>query len=254
MISNLIKLNDNVEAKQIFQLLNSNEYDVVCLFVGGCVRDLLYGKENSDIDFATSLKPNQVKKKLISSNISFDDSYEKYGSIKVFLNGKFFEINTLRNDFDQDGRQANVMFTQDWRQDALRRDFTINAIYCDLQGRVYDPFKGVDDIRNGVIKFIGNPDKKIKEDYLRALRYIRFFIQYSQIDYDEYVLNSIKKYQYNIENLSKARLIDELKKILITGLANHLFQNNYIKDLYLSVYKGIKYLTRLEFKRKKKNY
>tara|TARA_B100001027_G_C16257149_1_gene327554 strand:- start:433 stop:1659 length:1227 start_codon:yes stop_codon:yes gene_type:complete len=252
MISNLIKLNDNVEAKQIFQLLNSNEYDVVCLFVGGCVRDLLYGKENSDIDFATSLKPNQVKKKLISSNISFDDSYEKYGSIKVFLNGKFFEINTLRNDFDQDGRQANVMFTQDWRQDALRRDFTINAIYCDLQGRVYDPFKGVDDIRNGVIKFIGNPDKKIKEDYLRALRYIRFFIQYSQIDYDEYVLNSIKKYQYNIENLSKARLIDELKKILITGLANHLFQNNYIKDLYLSVYKGIKYLTRLEFKRKKK--
>ena len=252
MISNLIKLNDNVEAKQIFQLLNSNEYDVVCLFVGGCVRDLLYGKENSDIDFATSLKPNQVKKNLISSNISFDDSYEKYGSIKVFLNGKFFEINTLRNDFDQDGRQANVMFTQDWRQDALRRDFTINAIYCDLQGRVYDPFKGVDDIRNGVIKFIGNPDKKIKEDYLRALRYIRFFIQYSQIDYDEYVLNSIKKYQYNIENLSKARLIDELKKILITGLANHLFQNNYIKDLYLSVYKGIKYLTRLEFKRKKK--
>lgn len=252
MINNLHKLNENQEAKQIFQLLNSDENEVVCLFVGGCVRDLLYGKENSDVDFATSLNPEDVKNKLIKSNISFDSSFEQYGSIKVFLNNKFFEINTLRKDFDQDGRHASVAFTQDWRQDALRRDFTINAIYCDLEGRIYDPFKGVDDLKNGVVRFIGDPDKRIKEDYLRALRYIRFHIQFSDKNYDEYIISTIKKYQNEIECLSKNRLIDELKKILLSGEGYKLFQDNFIKDFYLSIFKGIKYLTRLEFKRKKK--
>ena len=118
MISDLIKLNDNEEAKRVFHIINSDEEDVVCLFVGGCVRDLLFGKELSDIDFATSLEPEQVKNKLNKSNITYDDTFEKYGSIKVFINNKFFEINTLRKDFNEDGRHTSVMFTKDWRQDA----------------------------------------------------------------------------------------------------------------------------------------
>lgn len=252
MISNLIKLNEYEEAKKVFHIINSEEEDVVCLFVGGCVRDLLFGKELSDIDFATSLEPEQVKNKLNKSNITYDDTFEKYGSIKVFINNKFFEVNTLRKDFNEDGRHASVMFTKDWRQDALRRDFTINSIYCDLDGRVYDPFKGVDDIKNGYIKFIGDPAKRIKEDYLRALRYFRFHIQFSKHDHEEYVLKYISQNQDNIENLSKERLIGEMSKILISGLGYKLFSNNFSKDLFLSVYKGIKYLTRLEFKRKKR--
>ena len=252
MISNLIKLNDHHEAKKVYQILNSEEQDVVCLFVGGCVRDLLYGKDISDIDFATSLNPNQIKNKLKSSDIMFDDTHEKYGSIKLFINNKFFEVNTLRKDFDQDGRHTSVVFTQDWRQDALRRDFTINSIYCDLEGRIYDPFKGVEDLKNGVVRFIGDPAKRIKEDYLRALRYFRFFIQFSKHPHEEYVLKFISQYQNNIENLSSSRLIEELKKVLTSGLAYKIFSDDFSKNLYLSVYKGIKYLTRLEFPRKKR--
>ena len=252
MYQQLQKLNDHQEAKEIFKLLNSEEEQVVCLFVGGCVRDILYGKEVSDIDFATSLNPETVKNKLKSANISYNDSFEHYGSIKVFINEKTFEINSLRKDFDNDGRHSNIIFTQDWKQDALRRDFTINAIYSDLDGRVYDPFKGVEDLNNGILRFIGDPEKRIKEDYLRALRYFRFFIQFSKVDYDDYIINCIKNNQDHIEKLSNTRLIEELKKILLSGESHKLFKNYFVKDLYLSVYKGIKYLTRLEFKRKKK--
>jgi len=252
MYQKLQKLNDHQEAKEIFKLLNSEEEQVVCLFVGGCVRDILYGKEVSDIDFATSLNPETVKNKLKSANISYNDSFEHYGSIKVFINEKTFEINSLRKDFDNDGRHSNIIFTQDWKQDALRRDFTINAIYSDLDGRVYDPFKGVEDLNNGILRFIGDPEKRIKEDYLRALRYFRFFIQFSKVDYDDYIINCIKNNQDHIEKLSNTRLIEELKKILLSGESHKLFENYFVKDLYLSVYKGIKYLTRLEFKRKKK--
>ena len=193
MISNLEKLNNNLDAKKIFQIVNSGEEEVVCLFVGGCVRDLISNKDTLDIDFATSLPPNKIKKKLEASNIIFDNSFENYGSIKITLNNKNYEVNTLRKDLDYDGRHANVLFTQDWRQDALRRDFTINAIYCDLNGRVYDPFKGIDDLKNGIVRFIGDPIKRIQQDFLRALRYFRFFIQFSKNNHDEYIINFIKK-------------------------------------------------------------
>ena len=175
MISNLEKLSNDLDAKKIFEILNSDEDEVVCLFVGGCVRDLISNKDTSDIDFATSLPPDKIKTKLEASNITFDNSFENYGSIKITLNNKYYEVNTLRKDLDHDGRHSNVLFTRDWRQDALRRDFTINAIYCDLDGRVYDPFKGIDDLKNGIVRFIGDPIKRIQQDFLRALRYFRFF-------------------------------------------------------------------------------
>lgn len=252
MSLNLEKLNENLDAKKIYDILNTDEEDVVCLFVGGCVRDLISNREILDVDFATSLTPDKIKRKLEASNIEYDNSFENYGSIKIRLNEKSFEVNTLRKDFDQDGRHSEVIFTQDWRQDALRRDFTINAIYCDINGRIYDPFKGVDDLNNGIIRFIGDPIKRIQQDYLRALRYFRFFIQFSKVNYDEYVINCIRKNQDNIENLSKAKLIEEFRKVLLSGKAFKLFQDSFVKDLYLSVYRGIKYLTRLEFDRKKK--
>tara|TARA_B100000963_G_scaffold283300_1_gene252007 strand:+ start:52 stop:1278 length:1227 start_codon:yes stop_codon:yes gene_type:complete len=249
---NLEKLKQNLNAKEIYDILNKNEEDVVCLFVGGCVRDVISNREISDIDFATSLTPEKIKKKLEVSNISYDNSFEKYGSIKIRHKNKSFEVNTLRKDFDQDGRHTDVIFTQDWRQDALRRDFTINAIYCDIDGRVYDPFKGVNDLKNGIIRFIGDPIKRIQQDYLRALRYFRFFIQFSKVNHDEYIINCIKRNQDKIENLSKAKLIEEFSKVLLSGNAFKLFHDSFVKDLYLSVYRGIKYLTRLEFDRKKK--
>ena len=144
------------------------------------------------------------------------------------------------------------MFTNDWKQDALRRDFSMNAIYSDLEGRVYDPFNGIDDLKNGKIVFIGDPLKKIEEDGLRVLRYFRFFAQFSKHEHEEYVLNAITKNIEKIKLLSSERLIGELKKILLSGEAYKIFDNDYSKNFYLSVYKGIKYLNRLEFKKRKR--
>ena len=106
-----------------------------------------------------------------------------------------------------------MVFTSNWEQDASRRDFTINAIYADIEGRIFDPQNGISDLQNGIIKFIGSPEERIQEDYLRILRYFRFFIQYSKKDYDQNIIRSIKQYINGINKISNERIFDELKKI-----------------------------------------
>ena len=105
-------------------------------------------------------------------------------------------------------------FTSNWEQDAARRDFTINAIYADIEGRIFDPLNGISDLQNGIIKFIGSPDERIQEDYLRILRYFRFFIQYGKTDHDQNIIRSIKQYINGINKISNERIFDELKKIV----------------------------------------
>ena len=124
-----------------------------------------------------------------------------------------FEITSLREDISTDGRHAEVKFSKDWKKDASRRDFTINAIYSDREGNLFDPFNGKKDLENGYIKFIGEPDKRIKEDYLRILRYLRFYSNYSKHHHDTDVIKKIKINIGGISKLSKERLFDELKKI-----------------------------------------
>ena len=135
--------------------------------------------------------------------------------LTAILNKKKFEITTLRKDISTDGRHANVIFTSNWEQDALRRDFTINAIYADIEGRIFDPLNGISDLQNGIIKFIGSPEERIQEDYLRILRYFRFFTQYSKIDHDQNIIRSIKKYINGLNKVSNERIFDELKKIIV---------------------------------------
>ena len=113
-----------------------------------------------------------------------------------------------------DGRHANVEFISDWETDAKRRDFTINAIYSDLKGETYDPLSGLKDLENKVVKFIGDPNKRIKEDYLRILRYFRFYIQYSNHQHDTETIKAIKKGLNGIKKISKERILDEFSKIL----------------------------------------
>jgi len=252
MLSNIDKISSNKIIKDIFNILNDGEEETACLLVGGCIRNLVIEKEIDDYDIVTILLPEKIKEKLNKINLSFDDTFEKYGSIKILTKECSIEINTLRKDYNQDGRHTDVMFTNDWKQDALRRDFSMNAIYSDLEGRVYDPFNGIDDLKNGKIVFIGDPLKKIEEDGLRVLRYFRFFVQFSKHDHEEYVLNAITKNIEKIKLLSSERLIGELKKILLSGEAYKIFDNDFSKNFYLSVYKGIKYLNRLEFKKRKR--
>jgi len=234
------------EAKIIFSSLNEIGKESTVRFVGGCVRKALSGESIDDIDLATSLEPDEVKKRLTKRNIQVIDTGISHGTLTAILNKKKFEITTLRKDVSTDGRHANVQFTLDWEQDASRRDFTINAIYADIDGRIFDPLNGKLDLQNGKVKFIGSARERIQEDYLRILRYFRFFIQYSKIDYDEDTIKFIKQNINGLNKISNERIFDELKKILTLKNVYSLFSNVSLKEIILNIFPLFKYYERLK--------
>ena len=240
------KLENIKEAKIIFSLLNETGKESKVRFVGGCVRNAIFGESIDDIDLATSYEPYEVKKRLDRENIKVLDTGISHGTITAILNKKKFEITTLRKDISTDGRHANIEFTSSWKEDASRRDFTINAIYADIEGRIFDPFNGVADLKNGVIKFIGSSEERIQEDYLRILRYFRFFIQYSKLNYDEGIIRSIKKNINGLNKISNERIFDELKKILKLKNIYSLFSNNVSFNIFSNIYPQFKYYKRLK--------
>ena len=234
------------EAKIIFSYLNEIGKESVVRFVGGCVRKALSGESIDDIDLATSLEPDEVIKRLTKRNIKVIDTGISHGSLTAILNKKKFEITTLRKDVSTDGRHANVQFTLDWEQDASRRDFTINAIYADIDGRIFDPLNGKLDLQNGKVKFIGSAKERIQEDYLRILRYFRFFIQYSKTDYDEDTIKFIKQNINGLNKISNERIFDELKKILALKNVYSLFSHESLKEIILNIFPLFKYYERLK--------
>ena len=234
------------EAQKIFSCLNEVGKESKVRFVGGCVRKVLCGQVADDIDLATSLQPDEVKKKLTKEDIKVIDTGISHGTITAILNKKKFEITTLRKDVSTDGRHANVKFTLNWEQDALRRDFTINAIYADIEGRIFDPLNGISDLQGGKVKFIGSSEERIQEDYLRILRYFRFFTQYSKTDYDQDIIRSTKKNINGLNKISNERIFDELKKILKLKNLHSLFSNNHSKEIILNIFPQFKYYERLK--------
>jgi len=234
------------EAKIIFSYLNDIGKESAVRFVGGCVRKAISGESIDDIDLATSFEPDEVKKRLNKENIKVLDTGISHGTVTVILNEKKFEITTLRKDVSTDGRHANVEFTSNWEEDASRRDFTINAIYADIEGRIFDPLNGISDLQNGIIKFIGSSEERIQEDYLRILRYFRFFTQYSKVDYDQNIIRSIKQYINGLNKISNERIFDELKKILRLKNVYRLFSHNTSKEIFLNIFPQFKYYERLK--------
>ena len=234
------------EAKIIFSYLNDIGKESAVRFVGGCVRKAICGESIDDIDLATSFEPDEVKKRLNKENIKVLDTGISHGTVTAILNKKKFEITTLRKDVSTDGRHANVEFTSNWEEDASRRDFTINAIYADIEGRIFDPLNGISDLQNGIIKFIGSSEQRIQEDYLRILRYFRFFTQYSKIDYDQNIIRSVKQYINGLNKISNERIFDELKKILTLNNVYSLFSHNTSKDIFLNIFPQFKYYERLK--------
>ena len=234
------------EAKTIFSYLNDIGKESKVRFVGGCVRKAICGENIDDIDLATSLEPDEVKKRLNREDIKVVDTGISHGTVTAILNKKKFEITTLRKDVSTDGRHANVEFTSNWEEDASRRDFTINAIYADIEGRIFDPLNGISDLQNGIIKFIGSSEQRIQEDYLRILRYFRFFTQYSKIDYDQNIIRSVKQNINGLNKISNERIFDELKKILTLNNVYSLFSHNTSKDIFLNIFPQFKYYERLK--------
>jgi len=243
-----IKFLENLkEAKIIFSYLNGFESQTNVKFVGGCVRKALYGESINDIDLATTYEPSEVKKKLNQKDIKVIDTGIKHGTLTVIINKKKFEITTLRKDINTDGRHADINFISSWEEDSLRRDLTINSIYADINGKIFDPQNGLSDLKRGIVKFIGSSEKRIQEDYLRILRFFRFFVQYSKVDYDENVIKHIKQNINGLNKVSNERIYDEVKKILSLSNIYSLFSNDKSKEIILNIFPQFKFYTRLKF-------
>ena len=211
---NVQKININTKVEKIFNaILNYSEKSEV-RYVGGCIRKILNFENIDDIDLATNISPSEISNIFKKNNIKFFETGIDHGTITANLEGKNFEITSLRRDVSTDGRHAKVEFSNDWYEDASRRDFTINSIYSDIEGNLYDPFNGKKDLKDGVVRFIGDPNKRIKEDYLRILRYVSFFLNYSKVDHQPSLKKIIKQNISGISNISSDRLFDELKKIV----------------------------------------
>ena len=228
---------------KVLELFNafSNFSDVSEIrYVGGCVRKMLNNEKFDDIDLATNIKPEDVKKCLNNNNINFYETGIEHGTITANIGKKNFEITSLRKDISTDGRRATVSFTDEWKEDALRRDFTINSIYADIEGNLFDPHSGAKDLENGFVNFIGNPEKRIKEDYLRILRYIRFFLNYSKHDHELNVKKVIKKNIGGVINLSKDRLLGELKKLVLSKGFIRLSEDEFCKEIIFLLFPQLK--------------
>ncbi|MDA7582844.1 CCA tRNA nucleotidyltransferase, partial [Candidatus Pelagibacter sp.] len=204
----------NTEVEQIFNAIHSFSKNSEIRYVGGCVRKIINREKVDDIDLAVNLKPEDVCDALNKKNIKYYESGIEHGTITALINDIKFEITSLRKDVDTDGRHAKVEFSDNWKEDASRRDFTINSIYADIEGSLFDPFDGKKDLENGKVNFIGDVEVRIKEDYLRVLRYIRFFLNYSKDKHDPKIIKIIKKNLSGVSAISSERLLDEFQKLL----------------------------------------
>ena len=210
-------LNKKTNIEKIFHLISNFSETSEIRYVGGSIRKIINREVVDDIDLATTINPLEVCEILKKNNINFYESGIEHGTITAKIDGYKFEITTLRKDISTDGRHAEVEFSKDWFEDASRRDFTFNSIYADLDGNLYDPFNGRKDLELGNVKFIGDPEKRITEDYLRILRYVRFFLNYSKVDHDANLKKIIKQNINGISKISSDRLLDELKKLVLSS-------------------------------------
>ena len=224
-------LRKKTNIKKIFDIISNFSEISEIRYVGGCIRKIINNEKVDDIDLATNIIPEKICEILKKNKISFFESGINHGTITAKIEQNKFEITTLRKDVLTDGRHAKVEFSHDWHEDASRRDFTFNSIYADLHGNLYDPFDGKKDLKLGIVKFIGDPEKRIKEDYLRILRYIRFFLNYSKKDHDENLKKIIKRNINGISKISSDRLIDELKKLFLSNGFLKLAKDKFCQEI-----------------------
>ena len=224
------------ENKKLISVLNPSNQKIQTQFVCGCVRKAIEGETTEDIDLATNYKPEEVRRILLKNNYKVLDSAIKYGSITAISKNYKYEITSLRKDINPDGRHTQIKFTNNWLEDSLRRDFTINAIYCDKLGKIFDPVNGIKDLKNKKIKFIGSPDLRIKEDYLRIIRFIRFSLAYNHNIKDQNIIKIINKNIKFLKLISQERLFLELKKILeiknFFNITKHIYSKKIINKVY----------------------
>ena len=238
---NLKDISKNSPVSNIFDAINNFSPASEIRYVGGCVRKAIINENIDDIDLATNLLPKEICEALKNNKIEYYESGIEHGTITALIDNFKFEITSLREDILTDGRHAEVKFSKDWKKDASRRDFTINAIYSDKEGNLFDPYNGKEDLEKGEINFIGSVEKRIQEDYLRILRYIRFFSSYSKKKHDPQITRFIRMNLVGISKLSKDRLIDELKKILYFKILINLSKDKFSLEIIKIIFPQLKY-------------
>ncbi|RVU35882.1 CCA tRNA nucleotidyltransferase [Hwanghaeella grinnelliae] len=188
--------------------------DGVTRFVGGCVRDSILGRPIRDIDIATDLEPKSVMAHAGQAGIKAVPTGIEHGTVTLVAKGTPVEVTTLRRDVETDGRRAVVAFTRDWREDAMRRDFTMNALSMDPDGTIHDYFGGIEDARAGRVRFVGAAEMRIREDVLRILRFFRFHAFYGKDDPDAEGYAACVKLAHLLPSLSGERIRQELLRLL----------------------------------------
>ena len=218
---------------------------VTARFVGGCVRKYLSNDKIDDIDIATILGADEIKEKFKNTSFKVVETGIKHGTITLVSDKFNLEITTLRKDIETDGRHAEVEYIDNWQLDSERRDFTINAIYLDNKGKIFDPQSGVNDLENKNVKFIGDPNSRIEEDYLRIIRFIRFKIMYD-FEIEQSTVKSIKQNLDGIRKISKERVLVELYKILSLKRFIYLNKSKDLKEIFIHMFPEFENLKRLD--------
>ena len=238
---NIKDLSSNTPISKIFDAIDSYSSSSEIRYVGGCIRKIINKEKIDDIDLATNLEPIQVCEVLSQNKINFHETGINHGTITALIDNYKFEITSLREDVSTDGRHAQVKFSQDWKKDASRRDFTINAIYADKEGNLFDPYNGKEDLKKGEINFIGDTETRIKEDYLRILRYFRFFLNYSKQKHKPEIIKFLRMNIDGISKLSKERLLDELRKMINSKSLIKLSKDKISLEFIKIIFPELKY-------------
>ena len=233
MKPNFLDMSKLLKSERIYRLFDAVEtHGGTLRFVGGAVRDTLAGRHNDfDLDLASDLSPDELVEACQDYGIKTIPVGLKFGTVGVIMDNQVLEVTSLRKDIKTDGRHAEVEFTDDWSVDASRRDLTINAVYADLYGNVFDYYNGITDLENGVVRFIGNPDERIKEDYLRIMRFFRFYSIFSKQAINKDALKACVNNKDGLRTLSIERVRDELFKLLVTPRAAETMQIIFDNDI-----------------------
>ena len=205
------------ETQAVFDALQAHGIETRA--VGGAVRNTLLGLTVTEVDLATTAVPEEVMALAVKAGLKAVPTGIDHGTVTLVASGVPFEVTTLRRDVETFGRHARIAYTKDWEEDARRRDFTLNALYADRDGRVFDPLGGYADLRAGQVRFIGDAEERIKEDYLRILRFFRFHAYYGKGPLDPAGLAAAVRLRGGLDQLSAERVRAELRRILIAPQA-----------------------------------
>ena len=235
-INKINTLIDEQHIKILFSIFKNQNAEI--RLVGGSIRDLLMNREIADIDSATDLEPNEVLQLLKEHKIEYDDYAIRYGSIIAYPNNKKIQITSLREDINQLGRHTSVLFTKDWKKDAARRDFTFNALYLGEDSKLYDYYNGQEDLQAKVIKFIGEIEDRIKEDYLRIYRYFRFLGLFDLPLIDKKTQSIVEKYIHeSLAVLTNDVIRQEVLKMFNMPFPLNCFYRSQVKFKWVEILK-----------------